>query len=318
MSEATTPADSHAAAVWHCAETNSRVLARYLSKRLRSWVASACRRLARYAATVGAHPRSLALTKMTPARETVAGDALRRSSTSICSVTFGRSIGMRSLLARVRILLSSITVFMFSIHIASTGPSSTSHVKFFLSLFALRHSCEKMPSVHSPSSRESEPNICGAVIAFGFSRNERCGWPTSGGTPWPGVAASSALWSTSTMRVLPVPDGPTTMSEWRTSAISYTCTILARQSAWRCRSSAAMDLSIAVSIVACDARAALTPGKRSSMSERKSGTSSATNLERFMSRSVRISRLASGVDALTRLELPAVRRTARMLRRPKS
>ena len=51
--------------------------------------------------------------KMTPARETVAGEALRRSSTSICSVTLGRSIGMRSLFASVRILLSSMTVLRF-------------------------------------------------------------------------------------------------------------------------------------------------------------------------------------------------------------
>ena len=57
---------------------------------------------------------------MMPARETVAGEALRRSSTSKCSVTLGRYMGIRSLLARVRILLSSMTVFMFSIQMAST------------------------------------------------------------------------------------------------------------------------------------------------------------------------------------------------------
>ena len=94
---------------------------------------------------------------MMPARETVAGDALRRSSTSKCSVTFGRSMGMRSLLARVRMRLSSMTVFMFSIQMASTGPSSTSQVKCFLSLLALRQSEAKMPSVHSLSTTFRKP-----------------------------------------------------------------------------------------------------------------------------------------------------------------
>ena len=159
---------------------------------------------------------------MMPARETVAGDALRRSSTSKWSVTFGRSIGMRSLFASVRILLSSITVFMFSIQIASTGPSSTIHVKCFLSLFALRHSAAKMPSVHSLATTSRLPNIWGAVIAFGFILSSRCDWPTIGGISGSAVHPSSVLWSVSTIRDLPTPDGPTSISEWRTSAISYT------------------------------------------------------------------------------------------------
>ena len=36
-------------------------------------------------------------------------------------------IGMRSPLARVKVRLSSRTEFRFSIHMASTGPSSTNH-----------------------------------------------------------------------------------------------------------------------------------------------------------------------------------------------
>ena len=121
-----------------------------------------------------------------PARETVAGEALRRSSTSKWRVTFGRSMGMRSLLARVRRRLSSITVFMFSIQIASTGPSRTSHVKFFLSLFALRQSCAKMPSVHSLATMSSVPNIWPERMAFGFIVMNFCGWPIIGCTSAPG------------------------------------------------------------------------------------------------------------------------------------
>eukprot|EP00962_Isochrysis_galbana_P033478 scaffold11206_cov117-Isochrysis_galbana.AAC.19 len=54
---------------------------------------------------------------------------------------------------------------------ASTGPSRMSHVKFFLSLLALRHSCAKMPSVHSFAMISSAPNIWGDVMAFGLSRH---------------------------------------------------------------------------------------------------------------------------------------------------
>ena len=58
---------------------------------------------------------------------TVAGEATARSWTSnnICMVLFSLIL---SLLARQSILLSSKTVFMFSIHRASTGPSHTIHL----------------------------------------------------------------------------------------------------------------------------------------------------------------------------------------------
>ena len=38
-------------------------------------------------------------------------------------------IGIRSPFARVNVLLSSRTEFKFSIHIASTGPSRTIHIR---------------------------------------------------------------------------------------------------------------------------------------------------------------------------------------------
>ena len=58
---------------------------------------------------------------------TVAGEATARSWTSnnMCMVLLSL---IRSLLARQSILLSSKTVFMFSIHRASTGPSHTIHL----------------------------------------------------------------------------------------------------------------------------------------------------------------------------------------------
>eukprot|EP00982_Pelagococcus_subviridis_P017012 31507-Pelagococcus_subviridis.AAC.2 len=63
---------------------------------------------------------------MMPARETVAGDALFRFSGSNIAFIVP-DICTRSPLASVRTLLSSSTVFKFSIQIASTGPSSTIH-----------------------------------------------------------------------------------------------------------------------------------------------------------------------------------------------
>merc|ERR1719387_1606023 len=78
----------------------------------------------------GCHPKSVGLTKMIPARDTVAGEAFRRFSTSNTILQLS-VIGIRSLFARVRILLSSRTVFRFSIQMASTGPSQTIQVVYF-------------------------------------------------------------------------------------------------------------------------------------------------------------------------------------------
>lgn len=59
-----------------------------------------------------------------PQRETVAGEATARSATS--KIMRCRSVSfMISPLERQSFLLSSRTVFMFSIHTASTGPSNT-------------------------------------------------------------------------------------------------------------------------------------------------------------------------------------------------
>lgn len=60
-------------------------------------------------------------------------------------------------------LLSSSTVLRFSIQMASTGPSSTIHVFWFLFFAARRHSTAKMPSVQSPVAASMRPNICVCV-----------------------------------------------------------------------------------------------------------------------------------------------------------
>ena len=66
------------------------------------------------------------LMKTIPFLDTVAGEALSMLCTSKMILQFG-AIGIRSPLAKVKVLLSSSTEFKFSIQIASTGPSSKSH-----------------------------------------------------------------------------------------------------------------------------------------------------------------------------------------------
>eukprot|EP00965_Chrysotila_dentata_P177755 5871810-Pleurochrysis_carterae.AAC.2 len=63
-----------------------------------------------------------------PTRETVAGDATARSSTSNMIDIEGDILTISPDM-RQSFLLSSSTVFMFSIHTASTGPSNTTHCR---------------------------------------------------------------------------------------------------------------------------------------------------------------------------------------------
>ena len=84
-----------------------------------------------------------------PHRDTVAGDATARSFTSkIMFIT--DDIATISPLFRHSFLLSSSTVFMFSIQMASTGPSSITHLR--LGLWSDAHplyTLARTPSVHS-------------------------------------------------------------------------------------------------------------------------------------------------------------------------
>eukprot|EP00967_Tisochrysis_lutea_P013818 scaffold15484_cov30-Tisochrysis_lutea.AAC.4 len=91
--------------------------------------------------------------KIVPTRETVAGDATARSSTSNIMVMYG-DMAMISPDERQIFLLSSRTVFIDSIHKASTGPSKTIHCLSVEScsadsLTAARYKIGMMPSVHS-------------------------------------------------------------------------------------------------------------------------------------------------------------------------
>ena len=63
-----------------------------------------------------------------PQRETVAGEATVRSCTSKI-IDIGPDMAIISPDMRQSFLLSSSTVFMFSIQMASTGPSNMTHCR---------------------------------------------------------------------------------------------------------------------------------------------------------------------------------------------
>lgn len=132
-----------------------------------------------------------------PFRETVAGEALSTFCGSKIILQDGLML-KRSPFASVNVLLSSNTEFKFSIQMLSTGPSSTSHTnsskckdlyykcfgkfetnvkeckiashKLFFIFNVLRQRALKMPSVQSLVATSNLPNICAAVMAFGFIR----------------------------------------------------------------------------------------------------------------------------------------------------
>mmetsp|Transcript_24998 Transcript_24998/g.71875 ORF Transcript_24998/g.71875 Transcript_24998/m.71875 type:complete len:207 (-) Transcript_24998:4357-4977(-) len=116
----------------------------------------------------GFHPRCTGSKYTMPQRLTVAGDATAKSLTSNMMVMLGGNL-MRSPLDKQSILLSSSTVFMFSIHTASTGPSSMTHCLLLCSAVAAKRTAKaKMPSVHSCVFSSKSPYNSPCLIDFGF------------------------------------------------------------------------------------------------------------------------------------------------------
>mmetsp|Transcript_14199 Transcript_14199/g.2283 ORF Transcript_14199/g.2283 Transcript_14199/m.2283 type:complete len:201 (+) Transcript_14199:461-1063(+) len=167
----------------------------------------------------GSHPNSSSDIYTIPHLDTVAGEAFLRFSTSNTSLTLS-VIAILSLLGKVRILLSSKTVFKLSIHRVSTGPSHIIHVLFLL--FLLLHFChivENTPGIHSSVIGIFLPYSSSAVIALGFSLLILCFT----------VNYESALVSTVYIELFPVPVGPTIINPCLTLQISYNWIILAYQ-----------------------------------------------------------------------------------------
>ena len=101
------------------------------------WPEIVAGRLSSQETSSGSRPRAVGSMYTMPHRLTVAGEATARSSTSNIMVIWFDS-WMISPLTRHSFLLSSSTVFMFSIQMASTGPSNTIH--FLSGLVSSLHS----------------------------------------------------------------------------------------------------------------------------------------------------------------------------------
>jgi len=106
---------------------------------------------------IGYHPISLGSINTIPHLDTVAGLATNKSigSNIIFIYLF---IPIFSPLLRHNVLLSSNTVFMFSIQMASTGPSNNNHFLYGLSSLARFLNLTAInPSVHSLVTKSLNP-----------------------------------------------------------------------------------------------------------------------------------------------------------------
>ena len=133
--------------------------------------------------------------------------------------------------------------------------------------------------------------------------------------PW---SIDSASVRHSVMVVFPAPAGPTSMIPCLTKLVSYSWMHLLSQGPCFCKPFLSATSHRALWTSGNSALGALRPMKRSSKRERKRGTSSATNLDMFMSLSVLIIKKVSDLSGLALLDAPAVLSTERMFLRPKS
>ena len=116
------------------------------------------------------HPSCFVYKKTIPHRETVAGDATARSSTSNIIVIQDVNLIIYPLVKQ-SFLLSSSTVFMFSIQTASTGPSKTIHFLSFTSAYSAHFLIRiaTTPSVQDFVLGSSLPYSWSDVIDLGLS-----------------------------------------------------------------------------------------------------------------------------------------------------
>lgn len=105
----------------------------------------------------------------------------------------------------------SETQFKNKTYFGSLQKHTNASVQTFFALCVRLHSVEKIPSVQSLVATSSRPNICGAVIAFGFMRISLC-------TATHSVSAFISTWM---QHVFPAPDGPRAIMPCRTSCVSY-------------------------------------------------------------------------------------------------
>mmetsp|Transcript_24915 Transcript_24915/g.78450 ORF Transcript_24915/g.78450 Transcript_24915/m.78450 type:complete len:293 (-) Transcript_24915:3241-4119(-) len=152
--------------------------------------------------------------KMVPTRDTVAGEATARSSTSNTIVIKG-DMAIISPEERHIFLLSSSTVFIDSIHRVSTGPSISSHFSSgFSSAHTSRITLASTPSVHSKVLRSYSPYRLAYGTALGLMTIGRTdSKPSTPAFLRLVIAAASTFHAVD----LPLSDGPTSMLPCRVS-----------------------------------------------------------------------------------------------------
>ena len=136
--------------------------------RSRNFLSMCSGKLAIHERHSGRHPSWCGSRYTIPHRDTVAGLATARSATS--KIMFMLSlIFVLVPLFRQSVLLSSNTVFMFSIQMASTGPSSMTHI--LVALVSAAHplyTVARTPSCHSCVCGSFWPYSWPMEMLFGF------------------------------------------------------------------------------------------------------------------------------------------------------
>mmetsp|Transcript_12959 Transcript_12959/g.30930 ORF Transcript_12959/g.30930 Transcript_12959/m.30930 type:complete len:246 (+) Transcript_12959:1511-2248(+) len=245
---------------------------------------------------------------MMPARETVAGVAKLRSRISKIILMWGFR-GMRSLEARVRILLSSITLFIDSIQFASKSPSRMIHLGLVSGMVPSdRIVLESSPSFHSRVAMLTHPYSSSDVIDLGLMSTQVVFLP----------ALSWLLPSIFHTDDLPAPAAPMTKTQWRICSSSSSWMILRTKSGSGLRPDSTHVFSTTASNSMFLCRGGSTPGKRSVKRPVKMTRSSATILAMLVSRSALISRACSARSGSARLKAPATTNTDLMALRPQS
>mmetsp|Transcript_43909 Transcript_43909/g.102647 ORF Transcript_43909/g.102647 Transcript_43909/m.102647 type:complete len:208 (+) Transcript_43909:539-1162(+) len=198
---------------------------------------------------------------------------------------------MISPLFKHNFLLSSNTVFMFSIQMASTGPSSTTHCrrpspKAFM---ASRTAMASTPSVHSCVLRSLSPYSCPCVMDFGFMT-----YCVTGNMSSP--SANSANVSANTFLTLVLPQGgiPTVMSPCRTSTVSHNWMTFVVNGFVGCRPLFSEMASIVANSLPALLGGSSTPGNKSPMIPLNSGRSAVVNFGKFTSVKDRKAMTSSG------------------------
>mmetsp|Transcript_17782 Transcript_17782/g.59975 ORF Transcript_17782/g.59975 Transcript_17782/m.59975 type:complete len:253 (+) Transcript_17782:4615-5373(+) len=251
-----------------------------------------------------------------PMRDTVAGEAKRRSCVSKRKLTLSPK-AMRSPLGSVSRWLSSKTELSDSIHSGSTSPSQTIQDRTSSgSLTTLRAASVSTPSDHSRVSRSISPRSCVRGMDFGFMTYVFTAWPQ----------ACSAACSTRQTVDLPQPDGPTTTQPMRWSSASFSCSILRiwASSTWSENTLDRMATRIAASTSPPAMSDESTPGKTSPMSARKRPVSPNVSLDSVLTRTALMSSSPSSLPLRTpaflawSARLPAVFKMAFKARRPQS